>query len=115
MAASEFKHLVVVKFKEDAKVDEILKGSENLVSQIDSVKSFEWGEDKEMGFTNAHALRQGFTHAFSMTFENKDAYVSFTKHPLHVEFSAAFTAVIEKIVILDFTVAAVKSPVVVPP
>ncbi|WZY75351.1 hypothetical protein YC2023_021735 [Brassica napus] len=101
MAASEFKHLVVVKFKEDAKVDEILKGSENLVSQIDS-------ESHEM-------LRQGFTHAFSMTFEDKDAYVSFTKHPLHVEFSAAFTAVIEKIVILDFTVAAVKSPVVVPP
>ena len=42
MATSGFKHLVVVKFKEDAKVDEILKGSENLVSQIDSVKSFEW-------------------------------------------------------------------------
>ena len=42
MATSGFKHLVVVKFKEDAKVDEILKGLENLVSQIDSVKSFEW-------------------------------------------------------------------------
>lgn len=42
MATSGFKHLVVVKFKEDTKVDEILKGLENLVSQIDSVKSFEW-------------------------------------------------------------------------
>lgn len=42
MATSGFKHLVVVKFKEDAKVDEILKGLENLVAQIDTVKSFEW-------------------------------------------------------------------------
>ncbi|CAA7061071.1 unnamed protein product [Microthlaspi erraticum] len=107
MATSGFKHLVVVKFKEDAKVDEILKGLENLVAQIDTVKSFEWGEDKE----SHDMLRQGFTHAFSMNFENKDAYVSFTSHPLHVEFSAAFTAAIDKIVLLDFTVAAVKSPV----
>ncbi|CAL9231182.1 unnamed protein product [Arabidopsis halleri] len=111
MATSGFKHLVVVKFKEDTKVDEILKGLENLVSQIDTVKSFEWGEDKE----SHEMLRQGFTHAFSMTFENKDGYVAFTSHPLHVEFSAAFTAVIDKIVLLDFPVAAVKSSVVVTP
>lgn len=38
----EFKHLVVVKFKEDVVVEEILKGLENLVSEVDSVKSFEW-------------------------------------------------------------------------
>lgn len=38
----DFKHLVIVKFKEDVVVDEIIKGMENLVSEIDSVKSFEW-------------------------------------------------------------------------
>lgn len=38
----EFKHLVVVKFKGDAQVDDILKGLEKLVSEIDAVKSFEW-------------------------------------------------------------------------
>lgn len=37
-----FKHLVVVKFKKDAVVDEILKGMEKLVSEVDAVKSFEW-------------------------------------------------------------------------
>ncbi|XP_010535674.1 PREDICTED: stress-response A/B barrel domain-containing protein At5g22580 [Tarenaya hassleriana] len=104
MATSGFKHLVVVKFKEDAKVDEILKGLEKLVSEIESVKSFEWGHDIE----SHEMLRQGFTHAFSMTFENREAYVSFTSHPLHVDFSAAFTAAIDKIVLLDFPVVAVK-------
>lgn len=38
----DFKHLVIVKFKEGAAVEEILKGMEKLVSEIDSVKSFEW-------------------------------------------------------------------------
>ncbi|XP_010520411.1 PREDICTED: stress-response A/B barrel domain-containing protein At5g22580-like [Tarenaya hassleriana] len=104
MATLGFKHLVVVKFKEEARVDEILKGLEKLVSEIDDVKSFEWGEDIE----SHEMLRQGFTHAFSMTFENKEAYVSFTSHPLHVDFSAAFTAAIDKIVLLDFPVVMVK-------
>lgn len=38
----EFKHLVIVKFKGDAVVDETLKGLEKLVSEIAAVKSFEW-------------------------------------------------------------------------
>lgn len=38
----DFKHLVIVKFKDDAVVDDILKGLEKLASEIDAVKSFEW-------------------------------------------------------------------------
>lgn len=38
----EFKHLVIVKFKADVVEDEVLKGMEKLVSEVESVKSFEW-------------------------------------------------------------------------
>lgn len=38
----EFKHLVIVKFKEDVVVEEILKNLEKMVAEIDTVKSFEW-------------------------------------------------------------------------
>lgn len=38
----EFKHLVVAKFKEGLNVDEIVAQVEKMVSDIDSVKSFEW-------------------------------------------------------------------------
>ena len=38
----DFKHLVIAKFKEGVVVDEILKGMEKLVSEVDAVKSFEW-------------------------------------------------------------------------
>lgn len=38
----EFKHLVVAKFKEGVNVDDIVDQVKKLVSDIDSVKSFEW-------------------------------------------------------------------------
>lgn len=38
----EFKHLVIVKFKEDVVVEDILKDLEKMVAEIDAVKSFEW-------------------------------------------------------------------------
>lgn len=38
----EFKHFVIVKFKEGVEVEDLTKGMEKLVSEIDVVKSFEW-------------------------------------------------------------------------
>lgn len=42
MRMGEFKHLVLVKFKEGVVVEEIFKGLEKLVSEVDFVKSVEW-------------------------------------------------------------------------
>lgn len=55
-------------------------------------------------------LRQGFTHAFLMTFNKKEDFAAFQSHPNHVEFSATFSAAIEKIVLLDFPSNVVKAP-----
>ncbi|CAL5424061.1 unnamed protein product [Camellia sinensis] len=103
---AEFKHLVVVKFKEEVVVDEIVKGMEKLVSEIDAVKSFEWGQDIE----SQEMLTQGFTHAFLMTFKTKEDFTAFLGHPKHVEFSATFSTVIDKIVLLDFPAVLAKPP-----
>ncbi|GMN56258.1 hypothetical protein TIFTF001_025381 [Ficus carica] len=102
----EFKHLVIVKFKEDVDVEGILKGLENLVSEVDAVKSFEWGQDVE----SLDVLRQGFTHAFLMTFNKKEDFTAFQSHPKHLEFSATFSAALDKIVLLDFPALLVKAP-----
>ncbi|EXB53699.1 hypothetical protein L484_008983 [Morus notabilis] len=91
----EFKHLVIVKFKDDVVVDDVLKGMEKLVS-----------EDVE----SLDVLRQGFTHAFLMTFNKKEDFAAFQGHPKHVEFSATFSAAIDKIVLLDFPALLVKAP-----
>lgn len=53
-------------------------------------------------------LTQGFTHAISMTFDKKQDYTAFQTHPSHVEFSATFSAAIEKIVVLCFSSVQVK-------
>ncbi|XP_040993169.1 stress-response A/B barrel domain-containing protein At5g22580 [Juglans microcarpa x Juglans regia] len=102
----DFKHLVIAKFKEDVVVEEILKGMEKLASDLEAVKSFEWGQDIE----SQDMLRQGFTHAFIMTFHKKEDFTAFLGHPNHVEFSTTFSAAIEKIVLLDFPAVLVKAP-----
>ncbi|GLT51310.1 hypothetical protein SLA2020_247290 [Shorea laevis] len=79
---------------------------EKLVSEVDLVKSLEWGKDVE----GEEKLRQGFTHAFLMTFDKKEDYVAFAGHPNHVEFSATFSVAIEKIILLDFPAVLVKAP-----
>ncbi|KAL9997455.1 putative stress-response A/B barrel domain-containing protein HS1/DABB1 [Helianthus debilis subsp. tardiflorus] len=53
-------------------------------------------------------LRQGFTHALMMTFGSKDDFNAFQAHPNHVEYSATFSAAIDKIVLLDFPVVSIK-------
>lgn len=55
-------------------------------------------------------LRQGFTHAFLMTFGSKEDLTAFCGHPNHVEFSSTFSTVIEKAMLLDFPVVTVKAP-----
>uniref|UniRef100_A0A6N2L6Q3 Stress-response A/B barrel domain-containing protein n=1 Tax=Salix viminalis TaxID=40686 RepID=A0A6N2L6Q3_SALVM len=103
-AMGEIKHLVIVKFKEGVVVEDIVKGMEKLVSEFDLVKSFEWGQDSE----GPEMLTQGFTHSFSMTFDKKEDYAEFQSHPNHVEYSATFSAAIEKIVVLCFPSVRVK-------
>ena len=42
MGEGEYKHLVVVKFKDGVVVEDLIKAMEKMVSEIDIVKSFEW-------------------------------------------------------------------------
>ncbi|KAL9247402.1 hypothetical protein vseg_020838 [Gypsophila vaccaria] len=100
----EFKHLVVAKFKEGVVVEDIIKGMHDLVLDVDVVKSFEWGQDEE----SHEMLRQGFTHSFLMSFDNKEDFIAFMSHPKHVEFSATFSAAIDKVVLLDFSTVLAK-------
>ncbi|KAG6415157.1 hypothetical protein SASPL_122560 [Salvia splendens] len=101
---AEFNHLVLVKFKDDVVVDDVLQGLEKLVSEMDTVKSFVWGQDKE----SPDVLRQGFTHSFLMTFGSKEDFAAFAAHPNHLEFSTTFSAVIDKAILLDFPAKTVK-------
>ncbi|RDY11722.1 Stress-response A/B barrel domain-containing protein [Mucuna pruriens] len=97
-----FNHYVIVKFKDGVAVDQLIQGLEKMVSGIDLVK----GKDIE----SHEMLRQGFTHAFLMTFNGKEEFNAFQTHPNHAEFSGVFSPAIEKIVVLDFPTNLVKAP-----
>ncbi|KAI4340446.1 hypothetical protein MLD38_025278 [Melastoma candidum] len=101
----EFKHLVIVKFKEGADVEELMKDMGELVAGIDLVKSFEWGHDAG----GQEMLTQGFTHAFLMMFRSKEHYSSFASNSKHLEFSSKFSVAIDKVIVLDFPAVVVKA------
>ncbi|KAK1323411.1 Uncharacterized protein QJS10_CPA02g00655 [Acorus calamus] len=100
----DFKHLVLVKFKEGVVVDEMLGGMAKLVTELDYVKSFEWGAD----MVSEETLRQGFTHAFVLTFKSKEDFAAFSSHPKHLEFAPTFASAIENILLFDFNAVLVK-------
>lgn len=62
------------------------------------------GQDIE----SAEILRQGFTHAFLMTFGSKEDFSAFAGHPNHLQFSATFSSAIDKAILLDFPAINVK-------
>ncbi|XP_058088481.1 stress-response A/B barrel domain-containing protein At5g22580-like isoform X1 [Magnolia sinica] len=99
-------HLVLAKFKEGVVVEDLLKGMEKLASEMDTVKSFQWGHDTG----SDEMLRQGFTHVILLTFRNAEDFSAFLGHPSHIEFSGTFAAAIEKILVFDYPTVVVKSP-----
>ncbi|XP_061355083.1 stress-response A/B barrel domain-containing protein At5g22580-like [Gastrolobium bilobum] len=101
-----FNHYVIVKFNDGVAVEELVQGLEKMISGIEHVKSFEWGKDIE----SHDMLRQGFTHAFLMTFNGKEDFNAFQNHPNHIEFSKIFSPAVDKIVVLDFPSNLVKAP-----
>uniref|UniRef100_J3N621 Stress-response A/B barrel domain-containing protein n=1 Tax=Oryza brachyantha TaxID=4533 RepID=J3N621_ORYBR len=111
-AMGEVKHLCLVKFKEEVLVDDILQGMTKLVSEMDMVKSFEWGKD----VLNQEMLTQGFTHVFSLTFASSEDLTSYMSHERHQEFAGTFMAAIDKVVVIDFpAVVAKPAPPAAPP
>ncbi|MCL7022434.1 hypothetical protein MKW94_000691 [Papaver nudicaule] len=99
------KHIFVVKFKESVIVEEIIKAMEKMVSDIEAVKSFEWGHDTG----GNEMITQGYTHVFTMTFRNSDDFTAYIGHPSHVAFSTKMLEAIEKGVMFDFPSVVVKA------
>ena len=73
------------------------------------------GLDRGHDVEGQEMVTQGFTHVFSMTFDDKEAIASFLTHPKHLEFCPTFSAAIEKIIVLDFPSLLLKPPALPPP
>ena len=99
-SAPVYRHLVMFKFKDGVKPDEVQKVIDafaDLPSKIDTIKGFEWGTN-----ISPENKVQGFTHCFSVTFADKTGLEIYLPHPAHKAFGQIVGPVMDKVLVFDF-------------
>jgi hypothetical protein len=100
-AAAPYKHIVLLKFKDDApaeKVKAIVEAFKALKTKLPAVQSLEWGPN-----ISPEKHSQGFTHCFTLSFESKEAMEKhYLNEPAHKEFGALLGPVLDKVLVVDF-------------
>jgi hypothetical protein len=96
----ELKHMLFLKFKDDA-TDEEKKGVEEalakLPSQCDTIKAFEWGKNN-----SPEKHDDGFTDCFIFTFDDTKGLKEYASSPDHKAVVEKIMASVEKGRVLDF-------------
>ncbi len=99
--APPYRHVVMFKFKDDAapaKVTGVVEAFKALPKKLPAIKAFEWGTN-----VSPEKHDQGFTHIFTLTFENKEALEKHYLHePAHKEFGAMLGGLLDKVMVLDY-------------
>jgi hypothetical protein len=99
-SAGVLRHVVLLKFKDDAKSDQIRTVEDEfraLKRHIPSVQSLEWGTN-----VSPEGLAQGFTHCFFVTFADAKARDAYLPHQAHQDFVKVLRPVLDKVLVLDY-------------
>ncbi|WCJ40627.1 Stress-response A/B barrel domain-containing protein HS1 [Euphorbia peplus] len=94
------KHIVLLNFKEeipDDQIDQLIKGSANLVNLIEPLKGFHWGKD-----VSREKLNQGYTHVFEFSLESMEGLAEYIVHPAYAEFAKEFLPAVDKFILFDY-------------
>jgi hypothetical protein len=100
MADSEYRHLVLFSFKEDASPEAIAKVEKAfaaLPGKIDTITDFEWGTN-----VSPEGKAKGFTHCFMVTFKDKAGLEVYIPHEAHQKFVAGLKDVIKDVLVIDY-------------
>lgn len=98
--ASLLRHIVLLKFKEDATDEEIKLVEEafgELPLKIKEIKNFEWGINN-----SPEGINMGFTHGFLLTFNSESDRDIYLPHPDHKAFGKILGPVLEDVLVLDY-------------
>jgi lysophospholipase L1-like esterase len=94
------RHIVLFKFKADLNADQVTQAVAEfakLKDKIDSVVDIEYGEN-----ISVENLSQGFTHCFTVTFQDvasRDAYLT---HPAHTQFVEFLEGKLDQVLVVDY-------------
>jgi hypothetical protein len=100
MADSEFRHVVLLSFKEDAApeaITKIEKAFAALPDQIDTIKDFEWGTN-----VSPEGKAKGFTHCFVVTFKDKAGLEAYLPHEAHQAFVSILKPSLNDVLVIDY-------------
>jgi len=99
-AEGEFRHVVLFKFKDDAKPEQVAaveKSFAELPDKIDTITDFEWGTD-----VSPESKAKGFTHCFLVSFEDKAGLEAYIPHPAHQEFVKLLGPILDDVLVIDY-------------
>jgi hypothetical protein len=93
-------HVVTIKFKADAKAEQI-KAAETafagLKEKIPGITSLNWGTN-----VSPEKKDKGFTHCFVLTFANEKDRDAYLPHPEHKAFGKVLGPVVADVMVIDF-------------
>jgi len=96
----KLRHVVLLKFKDDApaeKVREIEQAFAALPKKIDTIVDFEWGTNN-----SPEGINQGFTHCFLVTFNDDAGRAVYLPHPAHKAFVELLKPQLDKVLVIDY-------------
>lgn len=94
------KHILLIKFKEEATNAEITKLQrlfEAMTDKVDGVVSVEWGEND-----SPEGKNKGYTHSVLMTFLDEAGRQHYLPHPEHEALKEVFRPLLEDIIVFDY-------------
>jgi hypothetical protein len=98
--AKALRHVVLFKFKDTSKPEDIKKVEEafaGLAEKIKLIKDFEWGTNN-----SPENLNQGLTHCFFVTFTSDKDRDDYLVHPDHKAFVDVLRPHLDKVTVIDY-------------
>ncbi|TNJ25612.1 stress protein [Aeromonas sobria] len=98
------RHILLIAFKQGTLPDQIEAVRAAFLAipaKISGVMAVEWGEND-----SPEGKDEGFSHSVLMTFADEAARQRYLPHPDHDALKAIFRPVLERIIVLDYTLQA---------
>jgi hypothetical protein len=100
--SNQVRHIVIFKYKEGAPAEQIQQVTgafRALQQQIPGIVSFEQGVNN-----SPEGKHLGFTHVFTLTFENVQARDTYLPHPMHQQFGALLSrlGIVADVFVIDY-------------
>ncbi|YCM43500.1 Dabb family protein [Verrucomicrobiaceae bacterium 227] len=99
-ATGAFRHVVILKFKEEATKEQIAKIEKEfaaLETKIETVTGLEWGTN-----VSPEDRAQGYTHCFIVSFKDRAGLDVYAPHEAHQAFVKILRPVLDEVFVIDF-------------